>query len=179
MILLISIPIIGKGDTPVSICESNKLYSILRELLLIRPEVNLQLLREENWKARKVALLISVPRPSTLISTIDMESNASPKTNRNSRIVISVDGTIEIQEGSLDNLRLARKSLKRSLSGASQSPNPQNNTNNNGNTSSPSTYLNLQSEYEIEHRSFVEIQDLYISLYLVNHDLWRYVILYL
>lgn len=177
MLCYIILYYIGKGDTPIAICEANKNSSVLRELLLIRPEINPPVLREENWKARRVALLISVPRPSTLISTIDLDSSTSPKTSRNSRIVISVDGTIEIQESSsLDNLRLARKSLQRSYSAASQSPH--HNPHNNHHPHPYNNHYNL-SEYELEHRSFVEIQDLYISLYLVNRDLWRYVILYL
>lgn len=124
-------------------------------------------LREENWKARRVAILISVPRPSSLISTIEMESRPSLHAARNSRIIISVDGNYELQEsGPHDTLKLARKSLQK-MSNSPISPHiPQ------------SYYLGL-SEWEIEHRAYVDIQDLFISLYLVNPDLWRYVILYL
>lgn len=96
--------------------------------------------------------------------------------------MISLDGTIELHESSLDNLRLARKSLQKSYSNSTTAQSPHNNPNNNNlhphNHPSPS-YLMSLSEYELEHRAFVEIQDLYISLYLVNRDLWRYVILYL
>lgn len=158
---------LGKGDTPVAFCEANKAGSVLRELLLLQPSLNPTVLHEENWKARRIAILISVPRPSSLLSTIDMEARPSQYAARNSRIIISVDGNYELQEnGPLDTLRLARKSLQKMSNSPIGSQAPQ------------GYYLGL-SEWEMEHRAYVDIQDLFVSLYLVNPDLWRYVIMYL
>jgi hypothetical protein len=83
--------------------------------------------------------------------------------------MISVDGSYEIHEnGPLDTLRLARKSLQRMTNSPMANPNVSHNFMNHG-----------LSEWELEHRSCVDAQDLFISLYLMNRDLWRYVILFL
>jgi ankyrin repeat protein len=160
----------GKGDTPIALCQVNKSQSILRELLLVQPQHDPVTLRELNWKARKIAIFLSVPLPSTLITTIERETRPTLQTSRNSRITISVDGSYEIQENSaLDTLRLARKSLQRLSNHASS-----------GNVVALSPgYFHGLSEWELEHRAYVDIQDLFVSLYLVNRDIWRYVILFL
>lgn len=79
-----------------------------------------------------------------------------------------MDGSYEIHEnGPLDTLRLARKSLQKLNNSP---PKPQ----------VPLNFMNHGlSEWELEHRSCVDVQDLFISLYLVNRDLWRYVIMFL
>jgi hypothetical protein len=179
---------VGKGDTPIAICRANKSNLVLRVLLLLQPDLDPITLREENWKARRIAILISVPRPSTLISTIDQEARPSLYASRNSRIVISVDGSYEIHEnGPLDTLRLARKSLQK-LTNSPIGPRPNSQMTGEGTgagaASSPSAhFMNNHpygfSEWEIEHRSCLDAQDLFISLYLINRDLWRYVILFL
>jgi hypothetical protein len=148
---------------------------LVRELLLVRPSLNPNVLREENWRARRAAILISVPRPSSLISTIGADSSslslplASPNT-RHSGIVLCLDGSIEIQENSSEPLRLARKSLQRSSSTANSSK---------GERAILNGKRATFTEWENEHQKCIEIQDMFISLYLVNRDLWRYAISFL
>eukprot|EP00602_Paraphysomonas_sp_CaronLab_P002976 CAMPEP_0185030290 /NCGR_PEP_ID=MMETSP1103-20130426/17167_1 /TAXON_ID=36769 /ORGANISM="Paraphysomonas bandaiensis, Strain Caron Lab Isolate" /LENGTH=547 /DNA_ID=CAMNT_0027565357 /DNA_START=97 /DNA_END=1740 /DNA_ORIENTATION=- len=172
----VTIPISeSKGDTPLSICATRNLNSLVREMLLARPELDPEKLRELNWQSRRAAVLISIPRNEMmrygalpgLVNSLSLSPSCGSLNDMcdvNSRIPEKSDSdfnagiqSVYRQQGSITPDISMHQGMAYSSTSLSC-----------GNT-----------DWDIEHKKYSAIQDLYASLFLSNYDIWREVICFL
>ena len=149
------------AETTLEACRARALVDLERELLMVCPDLDRDRLRDINWSARRIAVIISIPRKvvnrsfspqSKLVSAVSTElpspeSPVSATACRGPEIIVSMDAHTPGSDGGGRNTHLR----------------------------SPVSY----SEWDYEHKEYVEIQTLYNRLYARNEDLWRLMVTFL